>query len=52
MSAVSGFLNPWIVEDKERIYVMSSGAPVPTEVEDDVLKASEIGRQKKEEFML
>ena len=31
---------------------MSSGAPVPKEVEDDVLKASEIGRQKKEEFML
>lgn len=52
MSAVSGFLNPWAVEDKEHIYVLSSGAPVSKEVEDDVLKAGDIGRNKKEEFML
>ena len=51
MSAIEGFMNPWTVDDKERLYILSSGAPVSKEVEYDVLRADEVGRRAKEQFM-
>ena len=51
MSAVKNFTNPFAIADKERLYSLASGAPVPLEVEVDVLRAEAVGRAAKADFV-
>ena len=37
IDAVKNFTNPFTVADKEQLYCLASGAPVPLDVETDVL---------------
>ena len=39
LSAFKGFLNPFDIDDKDHLYVISSGKQVPPEIERDVLRA-------------
>ena len=43
LAAVRNFPNPFTVADKNRLYSLASGAPVPMEVEMDVLRAETLG---------
>jgi hypothetical protein len=49
--AIQGFLNPFEVADKNHLYILSSGSPVPQDIEHDVLIAEEAGRMEKEKFV-
>ena len=49
--AVTGFLNPFTIDDKNHLYILSSGCPVPSDVEDDVLNAEKWGSQQKDAFI-
>ena len=51
MDAMEGFLNPFEVADRDRLYILSSGNPVPLDIEHDVLSAEEAGRLEKEKFV-
>ncbi len=51
VDAVKSFLNPFEVEDKEHLYCISSGAPVPLHIEIDIMKAEEKGECAKQEFI-
>ena len=50
MSAINNFNNPFDVDDKSRLYCMSSGAPAPASIVGlhDVLTGEEIGENAKE----
>ena len=50
LMAISHFTNPWRVPDKEKLYSLSSGAPVSANIEFDVLRADELGKSLKYEF--
>ena len=50
VSAVQNFCNPFTITDKDRLYSLASGAPVPLDVEVDVLRAETTGKEAKEEF--
>ena len=43
MQALDSLSNPWRMPIKERLYSIASGAPVPLEMEDEILGASQIG---------
>ena len=43
LAAVRNFTNPFTVADKNRLYSLTSSAPVPMEVEMDVLRAEALG---------
>ena len=45
MEAINNFINPFTIEDKDTLYCPSSGAPVPSNVENDVLMSDEIGKK-------
>ena len=47
ISAIRSFTNPFEIPDKDRLYCLVSGAPVPVDVEDHVLKAEEYGKADK-----
>lgn len=51
LDALQGFLNPFEVTDKNHLYVLSSGAPMPADIETDVLTAEEAGRMQKKRFI-
>ena len=51
IDAVKSFLNPFDVDDKNGLYVLSSGARVPAEVEKDVMHAITTGKDQKEMFI-
>ena len=51
ISAVKGFLNPFDVLDTQRLYCLSSGAPVDSNVESDVLGAERVGEEARERFI-
>ena len=51
MQAFDSLSNPWRMPIKERLYSIASGAPVPLEMEDEILGASRIGAQRKHEFV-
>ena len=51
MNATKNFLNPFDVGDKNGLYLLSSGARVPFEVEKDVMQALTIGEIQKQEFI-
>ena len=49
MNAINN--NPFDVDDKSRLYCISSGAPTPTNIVNNVLTAEEIGENVKELFI-
>lgn len=51
LTAVRNFTNPFTISDKDRLYSMASGAPVPMDVETDILRAEDVGKAAKAEFI-
>ena len=51
MNAITDLINPFDVDDKSRLYCISSGAPAPSIIVNDVLTAEEIGNNAKELFI-
>lgn len=50
IAAIRNFTNPFGLCDKENLYCIASGAPVPSDVASDVLRAEIIGKEAKEAF--
>ena len=50
IDAIKSFINPFDVEEHQKLYCLSSGAAVDTEVE-DVLRAEKLGKNLKEAFI-
>ena len=46
LQAISNFTNPFTIEDKDALYCLSFGAPVPQDVESDILMADDIDRKE------
>ena len=51
MEAINNFINPFTIEDKDMLYCLSSGAPVPSNVENDILMSDEIGKKAHKQFV-
>ena len=51
MNAINNFINPFDVDDKSRLYCISSGAHAPVSIVNDVLTDEEIGKNAKETFI-
>lgn len=51
LGAVSNFINPFTLVDKDKLYCLASGAPAPIEVEMDVLQAETVGNVAKADFI-
>ena len=51
LTAIRSFTNPFPISDKDHLYSLASGAPVPFEVEVDVLRAEAAGKLAKETFI-
>ena len=51
IGTIESFLNRFVVNNRDELYCISSGAPTSTEVEIDVLGAEETGEKAKEEFI-
>ena len=51
LTTIRNFTNPFIITDKERLYCLASGAPVPMDAEIDVLQAEAVGKAAKADFI-
>ena len=51
VDAVTSFVNPFRIDDKEHLYNVSSGVKIPLEIEKDVLNAEALGKKEKEIFI-
>ena len=51
LQAISNLTNPFTIEDKDALYCLSFGAPVPQDVESDILMADDIGKKAHREFV-
>ena len=51
MTAISHFTNPWRIPNKEKLFSLASGAPVPADVEVDVLQPDTVRKTLKENFI-
>ena len=51
VDAISNFVNPPEVENKDLLYCISSGAPAPTDVEEDLFLADMSGNKACDEFI-
>lgn len=51
IAAIKSFTNPFTITDKENLYCISSGAPIPPDVAADVLSADEVGKKAKQSFI-
>ena len=51
MNAIRSFTNPFDVDNKEVLYCLSSGAPAPKDVEEDLLNADLIGQKAYQTFV-
>ena len=51
MTSKINFTNPFEVADKIKLYKLASGAPIPPDVEIDVLQAEIKGKNKKDELI-
>ena len=49
--ARNNFINPFTIEDKDTLYCLSSGASVPSTVENDILMSDEIGKKTHKQFV-
>ena len=50
LTAISHFTNRWRIPDKGKLYSRASGAPVPMDIEVNVLRVDGLGKTLKEEF--
>ena len=44
IQAISNFINPFAVEDKDNLYCLSSGAPATKDIE-DLLTVAKVGKE-------
>ena len=51
MVAVNSFLNPFEVSDQDKLYCISSGAPVVELAEKDIMKTESVGKNAMEIFI-
>ena len=51
VDAISNFVNPFEVENKDLLYCISSGAPAPADVEENLLSAEISGNKDHDEFL-
>ena len=51
LTAISHFTNPFRISDKQKLYSLASGAPMSAEIEYDVMRAEELGKTLKEDFI-
>ena len=51
LQAISNFTDPFTIEDKDALYCLPSGAPVPQDVESDILMPDDIGKKAHREFV-
>ena len=51
MEAINNFINPFTIKDKDTLYCLSSSAPVPSNVENDILMSDEIGKKAHKQFV-
>ena len=51
VQAISNFMNPFEVSEPDTLFCLSSGAPAPDDVEQDLLKIGETGRKAHQEFI-
>ena len=51
LEALNKFFNPFTIEDKGTLYRLSSGAPVPSNVENDIPMSDEIGNKAHKQFV-
>ena len=51
MEAINTFINYFTNEDKDTLYCLSSSAPVPSNVENDILMSDEIGKKAHKQFV-
>ncbi|MEW8548338.1 MAG: hypothetical protein AB2693_32950, partial [Candidatus Thiodiazotropha sp.] len=52
VDAIKSFMNPFDIEDENKLYCLSSGAASPTAIEADVLYAEQVGKEAKEKFIM
>ena len=50
LDAFNGYLNPFDMDDKSQLFVLSSGARVPKDVMKDVLRVEDVGKMEKKKF--
>ena len=51
LTAISHFTNPFRTPNKDRLYSLASGAPMPEDIEMDILRADSVGKALKEDFI-
>ena len=51
VEAISNFINPFTIEDKDTLYYLLSGAPVPSNVAKDILMSDEIVKKAHKQFV-
>ena len=51
LDAVQSFINPFTVDTKDKLLILSSGQAATDEIENDVLRAEEIGRAAHDAFI-
>ena len=51
VAAIRGFLNPFALENDGKLYNLSSGAPVPPDIEVDILRADASGLESRNKFV-
>uniref|UniRef100_UPI00358E939A uncharacterized protein n=1 Tax=Myxine glutinosa TaxID=7769 RepID=UPI00358E939A len=51
LTTIKNFTNPFTIIDKDKLYCLASGAPVPMDVEMDVLQAEAVGKAAKADFI-
>ena len=50
-TAIKNFTNPFTIAEKDRLYSLALGAPLPIDVETDVLRAEAVGKATKADFI-
>ena len=51
ISALNSFMNPFTCEDRDNLYNISSGSRIPSEIENDILRAESLGKEQKKSFI-
>ena len=51
MQTISNFINPYKVENKKVLYCLTSGAPAPNDIEQDLLLVDQMGREAYSKFV-
>ena len=51
IAAINGFTNPFTISDKNNLYNLASGAPVPQLIAKDVLEAESEGKSARDDFI-